>query len=628
MPGRRGDIDGLRAIAVLSVMLFHGGIEAASGGFVGVDVFFVISGYLITLHMISDIERGAFSIPRFYARRALRILPALFLMVGVTLALGWFLLLPRQYEATGHAAIATALFYPNVHFWRETGYFSAASDFLPLLHTWSLGVEEQFYFILPVVLLALSKLPAPLLRAALIGSVVISLGLSVWASADYPSAAFYLLPTRWWELALGSLLAAGCVPILRNRMYREAIAAGGLIAILAAILLYTSQTTFPGAAALLPCLGAAAVIHAGNSGGSLVGRLLSIRPLVFVGLISYSLYLWHWPVIVFARQMTVQTHLGLAVLVTALLITFVLAAASWRFVERPAQRLGLPTARALGFSAISVGSIALCGFVVLIGGGFPNRLAAPVLLAASAADDYPPTAAACMDISVPAAIGRCRLGNESGTLDFVVWGDSYAGALLPAIEQAERPGATGVFFGGGSCPPIVGAVFSETPGPEKALCFGRNEEVLAFIREHPSVRKVYLSAAWHKYPDSLTDRRGHSASLVDELRGVLAALGESKKETVIIAGLPNPGYDVPWAVATSRLVGGTMPPSPTAPDISQLISAADSSGASVVNLADLLCQDGCLIEESGLPVYVDGGHLTATAASGLIGPYLQSRSGL
>lgn len=625
-PGRRGDIDGLRAVAVLSVMLFHAGIEAAPGGFVGVDVFFVISGYLITLHMITDIGRGTFSITRFYARRALRILPALFVMVGVTLALGWFLLLPRQYEATGHSAIATALFYPNIHFWQETGYFSAASEFLPLLHTWSLGVEEQFYFILPVVLLALSRLPAPLLGAALIGSVAISLGMSMWFSGDYPSAAFYLLPTRWWELGLGSLLALGCVPRIRSEWVREIIAGAGLAAVLAAILIYTRETVFPGAAALVPCLGAAAVIHAGNSGGSLVERLLSIRPLVYVGLISYSLYLWHWPIIVFARQLTVQTHLSLGVLSIALFVTVVLAAASWRFVEQPAQRAKLPKWRALGLSAASVASIAACGLLLLTSGGFPARLSAPVLMATSAADDYSRLATKCMDASAASALRNCRIGNTSGAINFAVWGDSFAGALLPGIEKAAGEETTGVFFGGGSCPPLVGAVFGAKTGPDKDLCLERNEAVLQYIRATPMIDTVFLSAAWQKYtePGSMVDSNGKPSSFDEYLGRVLSVLHDQKVKVFVIAGLPAPGLDVPWAIASSRLMGMPPPAPPLPPDITSIEEIAMQNGAFLIDLADVLCVDACLLEDAGRPIYVDNGHLTAFAARGLVAPFLRS----
>src|SRR6056297_20083 len=342
----RADIDGLRALAVLPVLAFHAGLAPFSGGFVGVDVFFVISGYLIAGLILPRIRAGRFSLLEFYERRARRLLPALFVVMAVSGALAAALFLPAELREFGQSAVAATLFASNVLFSRETGYFETEAALKPLLHTWSLGVEEQFYLLFPLLLMALAARRAG--RVALVpvlaALALASLALAAWAVPRAPAFAFYLLPTRLWELMLGALLAVAPLPALRRRAVREAAAAAGLAAILWAMLRYSEATPFPGPAALLPCLGAALVIHAGASGPTAVSRALSLGPVVFVGLISYALYLWHWPVLVFAEYAAVR-ELTTVETGAALALSGVLAALTWRFVERPFRRPAGPIGR-------------------------------------------------------------------------------------------------------------------------------------------------------------------------------------------------------------------------------------------------------------------------------------------
>ena len=341
MQDYRPDIDGLRAVAVVPVVLYHAGVPALTGGFVGVDVFFVISGYLITGIVAAGIAAGSFSIVEFYERRARRILPALFVVLAASVAAGWWLLLPEPLERFAKSLLAATLFGSNFWFLDSArDYFAPGSDFAPLLHTWSLAVEEQFYLFFPPLLWAVARwrrgrevrLVAWLSLASFLGAVVV-------VAVD-PPLAFYLAPLRIWELGLGALLALRPVPRLAARWQREGLGALGLAGIAVAVFGYDDLTPFPGFAALAPCLGALAIIAVG-SGGSVVNRALAIRPVVFVGLISYSLYLWHWPILAFLRVRLGEVELPSGVAAVAVLASLGCTLVS--FVPRGASLRGQPS---------------------------------------------------------------------------------------------------------------------------------------------------------------------------------------------------------------------------------------------------------------------------------------------
>ncbi len=341
----RRDIDGLRALAVLPVILYHAGVEFFSGGFVGVDVFFVISGFLITGIIKSEVDAGRFSVINFYERRARRILPAFFMIVAVTAGVGWFTMLPEDYQGFAASAIASALFVSNMFFWAQAdNYFDAPAETKPLLHTWSLAVEEQFYLIFPVAILVIMffisryRRKDAMLVLIIAAATLLSFAVAVWATSHKPVAAFYWLPSRAWELMLGSLLALGAVKPARRQWHAEAAAFIGVAFIVAAIFGYSRTTPFPGLSALLPTLGAAGILYAGLDGRATVaGRGLSLLPFHFVGLISYSLYLWHWPLIVF-NKIYFGEETSPAVVAGVILASFVLATLSWRYVEGPFRK--------------------------------------------------------------------------------------------------------------------------------------------------------------------------------------------------------------------------------------------------------------------------------------------------
>lgn len=337
----RAEIDGLRAIAVVPVILFHAGFGFVSGGFVGVDVFFVISGYLITSIILSDLQKGRFSIVDFYERRARRILPALFLIMGICSVFAYAWMLPDELENFGQSILATALFSNNILLGLTSGYWSLASEFKPLLHTWSLAAEEQFYVLFPLLLMAGWRYFKKKITWLLLGVFILSLGAAHWGSAHKPDLAFYLLPTRAWELLIGSFAAfhvnaTKSQADVQEPLRRQILSMLGLSMILGAVFFFDSSTPSPSLYTLIPTLGAVLLIlHAQE--GTAVHRILSHRWMVGIGLISYSAYLWHHPLFSFARIYAIEapplsTMAGLSVL------TFILATVSWRYIETPFRK--------------------------------------------------------------------------------------------------------------------------------------------------------------------------------------------------------------------------------------------------------------------------------------------------
>ena len=304
----RREIDGLRALAVLPVILFHAGFQTFSGGFVGVDVFFVISGYLITTVIFAELETGNFSVIKFYERRARRILPALFLMMSVCLPFAWLWLMPHDLKSFSQSLVAVSAFSSNVLFWKTSGYFESAAELKPLLHTWSLAVEEQFYVVFPIFLMLTWRLGKRWILGLLVLVFLVSLQTAQYESITKPSAAFYLLPTRAWELILGAFIAltySRLSGIGISKSFHEGLSITGVLLILYAIFAFDELTPFPSLYTLVPTTGAALIILFANR-ATTAGRAIGNKVLVAVGLISYSAYLWHQPLFAFAKHRSLE----------------------------------------------------------------------------------------------------------------------------------------------------------------------------------------------------------------------------------------------------------------------------------------------------------------------------------
>jgi peptidoglycan/LPS O-acetylase OafA/YrhL len=336
----RREIDGLRAIAVIPVILFHAGFETFSGGFVGVDVFFVISGYLITTIILSEMQKNRFSLTNFYERRARRILPALFFVMFVCLPFAWLWLVPSDHKSFSQSLISVSFFSSNILFWKEANYFDAAAEMKPLLHTWSLAVEEQYYVLFPLFLMFVWHYRKRWIFGAIIVLGFISLLLAQWGAYNKPSPTFYLLPTRAWELMAGAstafflLYGRNNVEIVsKNTVLSEVFGFLGLSLIFISIFIYDKAIPFPSFYAFVPIFGVVLIVLF-SSHETIVGKILGSSLLVGIGLISYSLYLWHQPLFVFARHKNVQEPSQWTYLVL-ILLTFVFAYLSWRYVEKP-----------------------------------------------------------------------------------------------------------------------------------------------------------------------------------------------------------------------------------------------------------------------------------------------------
>lgn len=355
----RKEIDGLRALAVLPVILFHAGFEYFSGGYIGVDIFFVISGYLITSIILREKEANTFTFSHFYERRARRILPALFFVAFICLPVAWFLLLPNELEEFGESLVAVSLFASNILFWLKTDYFATDAELIPLLHTWSLAVEEQFYIIFPVLLGLFWALGKRWLIVLVSIIALSSLALSEWLWRSDAEANFFLLFSRAWELMIGALVGFYLYyqPQQHNKtphILAQTLSLLGLLLILYAIFFFDKNIPFPSLYALVPTLGTACIILFATP-NTWVGQLLSLRLLVGIGLISYSAYLWHQPLFAFVRIHHLEPP-SAGLLIFLSLLSLIMAYFSWKFVEQPFRNKQQFSQRTIFISAI-VGSL-------------------------------------------------------------------------------------------------------------------------------------------------------------------------------------------------------------------------------------------------------------------------------
>lgn len=622
----RADIDGLRAVAVVAVVLFHYGLAGCPGGFVGVDVFFVISGYLITAIARADLARGRFTLGRFYERRLRRIVPAFAAMLLACGAASFFVFLPEDMRLLGRSVGSAALFGSNILFHRVAGdYFNADNLTLqPLLHTWSLAVEAQFYLLYPLLLLALKGRPGAT-AGAIAGIAAASFASSAWGTAHAPAATFYLLPSRAWELLAGSTLALALPardrvgaegPLDIDPRWAVLLVAAGLAAIAAPVFGYGAATPFPGVAALPPCLGAVLVIL----GGSRPNRLsacLGAQPLAWLGRISYSLYLWHWPLLVMVRYGR-GTDLPLATRLLLLATTVLLSAASHALIERPfiAGRV-LPSRRWLlaGAGAATAIALALGVTLDLTGRGLLPLARLPADVLTLAEGHYDRIEGECPVPPAPdaAAPYPCRFGAEDAAPSVVLWGNSYARMWVPGLDrEARQHDAAGLALIFSKCPPLVGLAIPALPG-----CGRFNDAALAFVAAHPEIRKVVLGADWFGYGDA-----------VQELGTTLAGLQAVGVDVVVLLAPPQADYSVPRTLAIAALRHEPPPPSPreaaareaqrSSTDI--IAALRDRFGFGLIDPATAMC-DGvrCPVVRDGHPLFYDAGHVTVFAARHLDG---------
>ena len=496
------------------------------GGFIGVDVFFVISGFLITGILLRELRDNRFSLARFYERRARRILPALLVVLAATLAVCAVVMFPRDLRVTARSAVGVLAFAANFLFWRGTdfaditliNYFGIRLHEQPLIHTWTLGVEEQYYLLFPVTLLAVWRIRHSWVLPVLVAGTAASFGLSVWLTPRSPGAAFYLLPARIWELLAGGLLAwlARSEVTPKSSVARQTAAAAGLASIVIPMIVYDSTTPFPGVHVAAPVIGAMLLIQ--YAPASFVGRLLSARAAVFIGLISYSAYLWHQPLFALARYTglsggidTATGHLsGEMDTVTALVLcvaTLLLAAVTWRYVETPFRDRRRVPARVLGWTGVAAFVLVLFPAAMLAFGGPAGRRT--------------PIATGVIGQSMLALFSDCNITlqptrglglgcvldpSSNAPPSFLVIGDSHADALYPAFAKISRDtGRQGRLLQNFACSPVLELSDSSFGTP---ACLRMHEEALAMVAEHRILHVFLVSRFAHEYmPRDVFPRR-------------------------------------------------------------------------------------------------------------------------
>lgn len=537
----RPDVEGLRALAILPVIAYHANNALVPGGFIGVDIFFVISGFLITGIILREMQAGEFSLQSFYLRRIRRIFPALFFMLSAALIAGCFLLSPLNMIEFGRTVVSSVLFFSNWQFMQLSDYFDGTAELKPLLHTWSLAVEEQFYIVFPLLLLMVRKWFKGRFAIVIGGIAVLSLVKCLWVLTQAPIAAFYVAQNRAYELLIGAFLAAGAVPALTGRGSREAAAAVGFAMILTSLIVFDNATVFPGLNALLPCVGAALIIHAGSSGDSVVGRALSLGPVRFVGAISYALYLWHWPVLVFARHYTFH-ELTPAQILAAIAFTFLMAVISYRFIERPFRKHAVPGVRWQPFAVAGTCAAVLAsmGAVSIASQGLPQRFSAPTLAMYAYSKDYNPKRSVCHGGRNKriAYEKNCIYGDTGAAPQVAIWGDSYGAELVVGLgEVAARHHESIMQITSSACPPAL----HYNPRIRPA-CAVHNDDVFAKLKNDPRIQEVLLVGYYGEY------QQDNWNTLAQGLREAALGLTQAGKHVVLIYPWPTFQYPVPMAL--------------------------------------------------------------------------------
>ena len=611
-------------MAILPVILYHANNALVPGGFIGVDIFFVISGFLITGIIVRELQAGEFSLRNFYLRHIRRIFPALFFMLSAAFVAGCLLLSPHDMAEFGHTIVSSVLFFSNLQFMRLSDYFDGTADLKPLLHTWSLAVEEQFYIVFPLLLLVVRKWFNGRYAGIILALAALSLVKCLWVLTQAPVAAFYVAQNRAYELLIGALFAVGAVPVLTGRASREVAAGTGLAMIAAGLAFFDRTTVFPGLNALLPCGGAALIIHAGSSGDSLVGRVLSLPPVRFIGAISYALYLWHWPVLVFARHFTFQS-LTAGQIVAALLLTFLMAVISLRFVERPFRKPAVAGVRWQPFlvAGSCAAVLAAVGMAAVASQGLPQRFSAYALSMYAYSQDFNPLRSVCHGGRNKriAYQNNCLYGDRSAVPKVAIWGDSYGAELVVGLgENAARSGESILQITSSACPPALH--YSPRIRP---ACSANNDEVFARLKSDQRIREVLLVGYYGEY------QQDHWDTLTSGLREAAVGLAQAGKHVVLI--YPWPTYKYPVPMALGALVARHQSPYGYSrdradfvredADVSSMLDAvAKASNAQRIATADVLCDAReCKTFDGAAALYWDEFHVSVAGARRLVAAF-------
>lgn len=626
----RPEIDGLRSLAVIPVILFHAGFGLFSGGYIGVDIFFVISGYLITTILLEEIKADRFSLIRFYERRARRILPALFLVVCACIPFAWEMLPPKDMKNFSQSILSVVGYVSNIFFWKTSDYFATASELKPLLHTWSLSVEEQYYLLFPALLLFLLRKRADRLFAVLLGIQIFSLMLAQWVVQAKPEFAFYMLPTRAWELVTGSLIAYGLISrpgVLLSRWPMEVGGWLGIAAITYATFGFAKATPFPGLYALVPALGTALIIVCASE-QTQVGRLLGNRLLVGIGLLSYSAYLWHQPLFAFARIYTVEAP-SANLMFWLIALTVFLAYLTWRFIERPFRDRQLVGSRGLFMVCVSMSLLlALFGLGGAMSHGYRALRFDEKFVDVLRTAQESPLVKKCHadDKKYIEPADACEY--QEGHLSWAVFGDSHAVELAYALsEKLRESGQKLKHFSYSSCAPS----FGRNVEPGKKHCPKWTQDALEYIAKNDDIKNVVVSyrinaalyggheVVYPNLPDSVSEKERVAAwgSYVQSLSYLLA----HHKKVYLVLQAPELPAEMEHLIFKSSDPTGTILgvsaewwQRRTAFIKAHLKEVPD--GVNIIDPAALLCNTtSCIAARNGSAYYIDDDHLSLGGAA-------------
>lgn len=632
----RSDIEGLRALAILVVIFYHAGFTFFSGGFIGVDIFFVISGFLITSILTQRLEAGTFDAREFWQKRISRLLPALAAVTIFVLLVGFFIYFPNDYKSVGKQAAVQSLLGSNIFFYHITGYFNPDTAAKPLLHTWSLAIEAQFYLFFPLLMMAAFKTGKSNLNWILSLILIGSLSASIWMTDKSMDAAFFLTPYRIWEFLLGSLIVM--LPHMKSR-WNEVLSLSGLGMIGYSVTTYTSSMLFPGTAALILCLGAAAIIYSGPQ--TYLARFLSFKAFVFIGSISYSLYLWHWPIFTMANYVQILPD-KIPVKCGLIVLSFLIAVLSWKYIEEPFRykneskiiyRYGLAALVfifALGASAFLYAKT--------------QRPVAGQLNLAKAEKDFSPYRNKCQDKTGNklAKDKACQTNPEAEEPSFIVWGDSHGDADTPAFYNLSKQyGRNGYVFFKHGCPPIIG--YSVRGNKDNKNCQKFNREALAFIERH-EVQDIYLIGYWdywlkdnhNVYLDPAPNAGIYKNEMMSAMQATLNVLKHKNVKVHMLLPPPTMEFQVPRMLAFRERFnldrGNLFLPVQDYLDyrpeeVTLLIN--NNPDVAFIDPKEEFCPDGkCWPAENEHPLYYDKHHLSQYGAKKLeavLIPYFKTR---
>lgn len=631
MLGYRADIDGLRAIAVLSVLFFHIDVALFSGGFVGVDIFFTISGFLITSILLKAKQADNFSFRAFYARRALRILPAYLVLVFITIFIGLVLLAPLAYKGLLESAIASSLFSSNLYFlFTLGGYFSAAAHELPLLHTWSLSVEEQFYLIMPFAIVFWFKIASDTKRfLVLIGIFLLSVLVSVILTSIHQKTAYFIVFSRAHEFLIGSILSVLLSQhgrkITPSNVTSNVIFIFSIIALASSTILITAKLAFPSYLAIVPCIATALIIYCGLNERCISHKLLGNRVMVFIGLLSYSMYLYHWPIVSYAKYVGIEFTVTIQIFIV--ITSFICAYFSWRFVENKV-RYSAWCKRSLVAPTLYVApSLILITFYFYssINQFYPERFSKEVVLMEKVITSKPEkerTSCHTASLEIDNTV-KCQLGNINNNLKTaILWGDSHANHFVGFVDELGKKNNIKIQdITMGNCPPMPGVyIYAQGAG---SACIEKNNKVLYYILQNQP-DSVFLAGSWGGYLGAYikaSDQQEKVKKVIESLSALIEVFHENNIEVIFFEMLPRKPKSLNSCYLKYNLYPYFNPREQCGfssldffyeeqVSIYQELSYRFGPRLKVISMMDLICEnDQCIPYLNETPLYRDNNHL-------------------